>query len=768
MCEHAPVTDSAAPAEDNAAAFEQLLQTIDRLSDDERCRSQHFESLICDFLTQDPLWSDQFSAVQSYAQWVELYRGDPRVAALAAALGHSDTDIDLVGTNAADGRFTAIRCKYYPPDASVSREGIDAFISATNDPELFTGRMLVTTSSHFTERARHGLRDKYPPVVMLLTRRELAQARLDWRQYLQGRVQLTPPRQLRGYQMQAVKAALAGLQEHERGQLIMACGAGKTFIALRLTEELTHGHGLVLFVVPTLSLLNRSLGEWKRHSTRPLTALAVCTEQDAGRTGTHDSADITRPDELPYPAAANAAALAANFAELRLRRRDGGGLYVIFATYQSLGVVSEAQHSYGLGDFELIICDEAHHTAGFCGGAADRDLLFARVHDAGFVRGARRLYMTATPRVYGENHRKHEAEGQLAMLCTMDDERLFGPVFHTFFFDEALRQGCLVDYRVIVLALSCEALGTDFGQVAARVHKHNRFKLSHAARIIGCYRALAKQDLEEHGLNDDPAPMRRAVAYAQSIRPGAGTSDVISSLQFSRDFTATVGNFRLAELARCQDETQHQGVEQRYTLTCRCEHIDGGMDALEKERHLSWLRGEPAAGECRILFNARCLSGGTDVPALDAVIFLAPRRSAGDIMQAVRQVLHPAEGKKYGYIILPLVIPEDLGSNAAVHADGKDLSTLVQVMGALRSLDAGFGSGGGGQPQPDASGNIEVLAYTRQPRTSGAAGGGEPGGGAEHGTAQAGAVVQSGHAGRNHAAEEYLTALMHSKLAGRP
>lgn len=764
MCEHAPITDPAAPADDNAAAFEQLLQTIDRLSDDERCRSQHFERLICDFLTQDPLWSDQFTAVQSYAQWVELYRGDSRVAALAAALGHSHTDIDLVGTNAADGRFTAIRCKYYPPDASVSREGIDAFISATNDPELFTGRMLVTTSSHFTERARHGLRDKYPPVVMLLTRRELAQARLDWRQYLQGQVHLTPPRRLHGYQMQAVEAALAGLRKHERGQLIMACGAGKTFIALRLTEELTHSHGLVLFVVPTLSLLCRSLSEWKRHSTQPLTALAVCSQQDAGRRGTNDSADITSPDELPYPAAASAVALAASLTELRQRRRAGGGLYVIFTTYRSLGMISEAQHSYGLGDFELIICDEAHHTAGLYSGARDRDLRFTRVHDTDFVRSARRLYMTATPRVYGE---KPGAEGQMAMLCSMDDERIFGPVFHTFCFDEARRQGCLVDCRVIVLALSREALGTDFGQVAARIHKHNRLNLSHAARIIGCYRALSRQDLEEHGLNDDHAPMRRAVAFAQCIRPGAGTSDVTSSLQFSRDFTATVGNFRLTELARCQDEAQHQSVEQRYTLTCRCEHIDGGMDALEKERHLSWLRGDPAAGECRILFNARCLSGGTDMLALDAVIFLGPRRSAGEVVHAIRQVLHPAAGKKRGYIILPLVIPEDLGVNAAVHADGGDLSTLVQVMGALRSLDAGRGSAGVGQPQSDDAGYLEVLAYTRQPRASGMAGGGEPGGSAEHVTAQADAAAQSGQAGRSHAAEEYLASLMLSKLSGQ-
>ena len=752
---------SDAADDDNAAAFERLLQAIDRVAGDERSRGSRFENLIRDFLTRDPLWADQFTAVQSFAQWAEHCGGDPQVAALTSALGRRDTGIDLVGTNAADGRYTAIQCKYYAPDAGIAKAGIDSFISASNHPELFTQRLLITTSTRFTAQARHELRAKQPP-VMLLTRHDLAGAGLDWAQYLQGRVRRTSRRQLRDYQQAAVEAVCSGLREQERGQLIMACGSGKTFTALRIAEELAQGRGPVLFAVPSLSLLSQSLSDWKRQAARPLTALAVCSDQATGRVGMDDAADITRPDELPYPATTEAAALGAQYRRLQRRRRDGEGLCVIFATYHSLGVVSAAQQEHGLDEFALIICDEAHRTTGYRGSTREREPMFVRVHDGQFIRAERRLYMTATPRIYGEAPRKQEAEGRIAQLYSMDDEQLYGPVLYTFTFNEAVLKGCLVDYQVIVLAMSRESLGADFERAVEEAAAQGGLSVSHAAKVIGCYRALAKQGLEkEISLHDDSAPMHRAVAFAQTINPSARAASV-SSRQFAREFPALVARFRGAELSRCATPQQRHEVEQRYTLSCSCEHIDGGMDALEKERRLSWLRGEVEAGECRLLFNVRCLSEGVDVPALDAVIFLAPRRSAIDVIQAVGRVMRTAPGKRRGYVILPIVIPEGLDA-ADTLSDNRDFATIVQVLGALKSLDANFGAKIDGQLQQINPEYFTILAYNHELPTGrgtgeGAGSGGEGGGGEG---------LQSSFAYRSHVAEEQIAALLVRKLGNR-
>ena len=759
---------SDAAASDNAAAFERLLQAIDRTAGDERGRGSRFENLIRDFLTRDPLWADQFTAVQSFAQWAEHCGGDPQVAALTSALGRRDTGIDLVATNAADGRYTAIQCKYYAPDAGIAKSGIDSFISASNHPGLFTQRLLITTSTRFTAQACHELRAKQPP-VMLLTRHELAGAGIDWAQYLQGRVRRTSRRQLRDYQQAAVEAVCSGLREHERGQLIMACGSGKTFTALRIAEELAQGRGPVLFAVPSLSLLSQSLSDWKRQAARPLTALAVCSDQATGRVGMDDAADITRPDELPYPATTEAAALGAQYRRLQRRRRDGEGLCVIFATYHSLGVVSAAQQEHGLDEFALIICDEAHRTTGYRASTREREPMFVRVHDGQFIRAARRLYMTATPRIYGEAPKRQEAEGRIAQLYSMDDEQLYGPVLYTFTFNEAVLKGCLVDYQVIVLGMSRESLGADFNRAVEEAAAQGGLSVSHAAKVIGCYRALAKRGLEkEVSLHDDPAPMRRAVAFAQTINPSARTAS-ISSRQFAREFPALVARFHQAELSRCATPQQRQEVEQRYTLSCSCEHIDGGMDALEKERRLSWLRGDMEAGECRILFNVRCLSEGVDVPALDAVIFLAPRRSAIDVIQAVGRVMRTAPGKRRGYVILPIVIPEGLDA-ADTLSDNRDFATIVQVLGALKSLDANFGAKIDGQLQQINPEFFTILAYNHElptGRGTGEGAGSDGAGAGSGGEGGGGEGLQSSFAYRSHVAEEQIAALLVKKLGNR-
>ena len=256
---------------------------------------------------------------------------------------------------------------------------------------------------------------------------------------------------------------------------------------------------------------------------------------------------------------------------------------VVFSTYHSIDTISKAQHKYGLADFDLIICDEAHRTTGaiFDGDESH----FVKVHDASFIRAAKRLYMTATPRIYGDGA-KAIAEKDNVALCSMDDAALYGKELCVLTFSEAVKRGLLVDYKVIVLAV-------DEAHVSSRLQKlladeNNQIKVDDAAKIVGCWKALNKQGSREH-LADDSEPMRRAVAFCQVIeyQPNARQHKV-SSKNIASMFQSVV------EAYQQQEDTEEPWA----TLHCEAEHVDGSMNASTKEAKLNWLKAETP---CRYL-----------------------------------------------------------------------------------------------------------------------------------------------------------------------
>jgi predicted helicase len=343
--------------------------------------------------------------------------------------------------------------------------------------------------------------------------------------------------------------------------------------------------------------------------------------------------------------------------------RPKGSITVVFSTYQSLGVLTAAQEA-GLGAFDLLICDEAHRTTGVTLSTSDESN-FVRVHDDRYLSADKRLYMTATPRLY-DDASKAKAQEADALLCSMDDESLYGPELHRLGFGEAVGAGLLSDYKVLVLAVDEGAVSRTFQrQLASPDHELN---LDDAARIVGCWNGLSKRGIDPRTFEADPGLMQRAVAFSRSIK---------DSKRFTNLFAEIIG------------EAAASNAGDGAFLSCDAEHVDGTFNALVRNEKLDWLRADPGHGNCRILSNARCLSEGVDVPALDAVLFLNPRNSVVDVVQSVGRVMRKAEGKTYGYVILPIGIPTDQSPEEAL-ADNRRYKVVWQVLQALRAHDDRF------------------------------------------------------------------------------
>jgi predicted helicase len=640
-------------------ALSLLLNHYRQSSLSEREKGTYFEELMLCYLRNEATYRDLYSDVWTYGEWAALQGLDKR-----------DAGIDLVARTQGTGEIHAIQCKLYAEDYRLQKSDIDSFFTASGK-KPFTHRVIVSTTNHWSIHAEEALRDQQPPVSKI-DLNDLENSQIDWAKYQpKAAPVLKVKKQLRPHQGQALEASLVGLQTADRGKLIMACGTGKTFTSLKIAETLAGRGKRVLFLVPSLSLLSQTLTEWTQESATPLHSFAVCSDSDVGKKRQKDDDSVqTFTHELRYPATTQPGRLATEMA----KRHDAAHMSVVFSTYHSIDVISRAQHEHDLADFDLIVCDEAHRTTGATFGEDDESN-FVKVHDAAFIRSAKRLYMTATPRIYGDSAKAKAEQGSVA-LCSMDDEALYGPELHVITFSEAVRRGLLVDYKVIVLSV-------EEAHVSRRIQgllkdENNQLKVDDAAKIIGCWKALAKQGLTEE-LNGDHEAMKRAVAFCQVIEVSKGAkTHKVSSKNIAGMFQAVVEAYQATE----EDDAAS-------TLACEAEHVDGSMNASEKEEKLAWLEADAAADTCRILSNVRCLSEGVDVPALDAVLFLTPRNSQVDVVQSVGRVMRNAPGKRRGYVVLPVVIPAGVEPHEALN-DNKTYAVVWQVLQALRSHDDRF------------------------------------------------------------------------------
>ena len=648
--------------------LERLLESYRTAAISERDKGTAFEKLVAAWLVADPVQSRRFAQVELWADWARRQE-----------LDRTDTGIDLVGT-LHDGGIAAIQCKFFDADRRIQKKDIDTFISASAKP-AFAERLIVETTdrpwSPNAETMLHG--QAIPTAVIGL--RALRDSHVDWSAFAAtGEIARPEPKTLRPDQVEALEAVRTDLADADRGKLIMACGTGKTLTGLRIAEELAGSSGHVLFLVPSLALMAQTVREWCADAVLPLTAFAVCSDTQVGRRrrSRHDVAELEVTD-LALPATTDAASLAQ-----AVTASDANSMRVLFATYQSISVVATAQASHGLPQFDLIVCDEAHRTTGVTFAGEDESN-FVKVHDNESIRGRKRLYMTATPRIYGENA-KSKARDTQAVLASMDNTDLYGEVLFHHGFARAVESGILTDYRVIVLVM-------DEGQVSAAVQKRladqsSELVLDDATKIVGCWKALSKTGLAGTAA-DDPDPMRRALAFCRSID---------SSKLVRNEFEQVVTEFQ-AEI----------GNGERNGVFCEVRHVDGTYNARDRGQRLDWLKEDAGANVCRILSNARCLTEGVDVPALDAILFLHPRNSQIDVVQAVGRVMRRAPGKRMGYVILPVGVPPGVPADVAL-ADNEKYRVVWQILNALRAhderLDATINQGGLGQ---DVSDRIAVV-----------------------------------------------------------
>ncbi len=607
-----------------------------------------FERLCVAFLTHDPQQSAQFSSVKSYADW-----------ATERDLPATDTGVDLVAELRDEpGYFAAIQCKFLVTGGSIPKKEVDSFLAASGRSEFRRRVWIDTTGRPWSHNAEKTLRMQEKP-VQRIGLHYLKASPIDWAAWIaSGTVgEREPPKTPRPHQQKAIDRALAHLSpQGTRGKLLMACGTGKTLVGLRIAERIAGEGGRVLVLMPSLALLSQTLSAWLDDATVPIRAFAVCSDSQTGRPrrSAADTADMDVLD-LAYPATTDAVALAS-----RALPEASDAMTVVFATYQSSGIVSEAQIDHGLPAFDLAVADEAHRTAGALIPGEDPSP-FVRIHDKDAIHADRRLYMTATPKVYAASARSRA--GELATtLCSMDDEDRYGPVLHETRFGDAVERDLLSDYRVIVLTVP-ESLAA--GIRIREFAEGTPLTIDEQGKMIGCLRALAKTDTDEFP-EDDRAPMRRAIAFCNLVKSSQRLEE------------------RIHDVAEVYAEIYGNG----HAPAVSARHVDGTFNATARGDALAFLEEAPE-GETRILTNARCLTEGVDVPALDGILFMHPRKSQIEVVQAVGRVMRKSPGKKLGYVILPVVVPSAASPEQAL-ADDKRWQTVWQMLNAIRSHDERF------------------------------------------------------------------------------
>jgi len=658
-------------------ALDELLQSYRDAAVTEREKGTYLERLACAYLTVDPVQAEEYSDVWSWSDW-----------AAENGWNGKDTGIDLVAKLRNEDGYAAIQCKFYAAQHRIQKADIDSFISASGKAPFVRRVVIDTTEVSWGANAEEMIIGQSIPVVRLsLT--HLRESPIDWSIFgIRGEAVLSEKKSLRPHQIEALNAVRDGLAEADRGKLIMACGTGKTFTSLKIAEDLVGKGGRVLFMVPSLALMSQTVREWTNDSETPLRSFAVCSDAQVGkrRVSKDDVAEIEAHD-LAFPATTNPERLVEKAAQ-----DDTERMTVVFSTYQSIGVLDAAQKA-GLPAFDLIVCDEAHRTTGATL-AGEKDSNFVRIHDDAYVTGRKRLYMTATPRIFGDAV-KTKADEEAAVLASMDDESLYGKTLLHKGFGWAVQKGLLTDYKVIVLAM-------DEGLVSANVQKrladeNSELDLDDATKIIGCYKALTKQDLKQD-ISFDPQPMKRALAFCKSIAASKLIRD---------EFTQVVAEYT-GDDALIEDDAPSSPDR----LDIEIEHVDGTFNAKSRNQLLDWLKAEAEGNTARILTNARCLSEGVDVPALDAIMFLHPRKSLIDVVQSVGRVMRRAEGKKMGYVILPIGVPAGVEPEVALK-DNDRYRVVWQILNALRAHDERFdGTINQASLGQDVSDRIEIVGIT--------------------------------------------------------
>jgi len=644
-----------------------ILQKYRSISFSERDKGERFERLMQAYLLTDPMYASQFKNVW---MWDEFPFKDD--------LGGKDTGIDLVALKH-DNEYWAVQCKFYQETTIISKGSVDSFLSTSSrtfkdENSKITGfskRLWISTSENWGDGALEVFKGQNPP-VSTISLSDLETAPVEWvklEQGIHGDNARTEKKKLYPHVIEVRDKVVEYFEDNERGRLIMACGTGKTMTSLKIAEKHTESKGTVLFLVPSIALIGQTLKEWTSQADKPINPICICSDPEITKGRSTGDRDMTSTVDLAWPASTDTEQILNQFKHYKSSSKEG--MTVVFSTYQSIDVISRAQKvllKEGFPEFDLVICDEAHRTTGYTDAGMD-DSAFVKIHDGEYIKSKKRLYMTATPRLY-DVEAQSKAKKNDVPLWSMDNEDFFGKEIHRIGFGEAVERGLLTDYKVIILTLNDKDVPVAVQKMIS--DGGAEIKTDDLTKLIGTVSALSKQFVGNDSIfvEGDEQPMKRAVAFC---------SNISNSISIAENYNLASTNY-LESLPEDKKEKM---------VTVEAMHMDGTMGAPKRDQMLRWLKEDTPGNECRIITNVRVLSEGVDVPSLDSVLFLSARNSQVDVVQSVGRVMRKSPGKKYGYIIIPVIVPADVAPEHALD-DNERYKVVWTVLNALRAHDDRF------------------------------------------------------------------------------
>nr|EJB92885.1 helicase [Helicobacter pylori Hp H-23] len=666
------------------SAYELIKQKLHAIPN-QRHKGSLFEKISKQFL-QEHDSANEYESIDLWYDW--QLRGKER-----------DKGIDIVITTS-NKEYIAVQCKFH--QNRISYNDISPFLT-----QLLSGHKLqngvgeikfkkgiIISTSNLTSEALKEI-EKIRSTGMgididEITEEDFIYSRIDWEKFdptkTEDEIPLCDKKRPRPHQTEAIEKTKEYFSDpkNARGKLIMACGTGKTYTSLKIMEALDPK--ITLFLAPSIALLSQTFREYAQEKSDPFYASIVCSDDKTGQSKKNKSKNEDNDDikfsELPIKPSTRLEDILSTYEKAQKENKR----FIIFSTYQSALRIKEAQEA-GLNGIDLIICDEAHRTVGAMYSTNERDdkNAFTLCHSDENIKAKKRLYMTATPKVYSESS-KAKAKEKDNVIYSMDDAQTFGEEIYTINFERAIALDLLTDYKVIILAVRSENLSgvtnsvnKKISQLEAKGTKLDKKLINNefVCKIVGTHKGLAKQDVialddenkEDNDLKNkaDTFVSQRAISFCKSIQTSKNIKDSFETIM------------------ECYDEELKK--KSFKNLQIRIDHVDGTMNCKERLDKLENLNQfEP--NTCKVLSNARCLSEGVDVPALDSVIFFDGRSAMVDIIQAVGRVMRKAKNKKRGYIILPIALRESEIKNLDEAVKNTNFQNIWKVLKALRSHDS--------------------------------------------------------------------------------
>ncbi len=607
--------------------FDQALARLRAETDDEKDisrkgskvskteRGVRFEKLMLHYFKNDSIYKNEFKEVKLFHDW---YR-------------EPDIGIDLVARDK-DDKLVGIQCKCWNDDSSIHENQISNMF-VVKESKKMDRLILVFTGAHVSRNIVKPFEESGYPILM---KADLRQSGIDW----SGIERVVKPKTLQDHQKEAVQRVVTGLQGADRGQLIMACGTGKTITSLHIAETIPGKDGLVLYLVPSISLIPQAMREWADNRSIEHQYMAVCSDKSSG---TDEAGSIT---ECPIQPSTDVETIKEQLHSMENRK----GMHVIFSTYNSVERVGKAIRDRN-DIFDLILFDEAHRTTG---AEKIKESYYLTAHKNSEVPAKKRLYMTATPRVYTGKGRK-DATDQGLEVYSMDNEK-YGDVLYDLPFSKAVDIGLLTPFKIILP----EVDETDaYGEIikAAREHgddlkDYEDMDIDYMSKVNSICKAITYD-----GDSNEFRPLQRVMVFFNTIKAsklfsnhGRNMDKAKKQLKLDKITKETLSFDNLSERLLKTDPD----LDGYKTVT---RHVDGSTNSLDRGARIDWLRNSDSdPKEIRILSNARCLQEGVDVPALDAVVFMEPKNSPIDIIQSIGRVMRKSEGKKTGYVIVPIPV----------------------------------------------------------------------------------------------------------------